>query len=319
MDETMPDIAQLYERIPPEEVREFARAYLAYHLERSLQQIDERIAALRADLAVNDAQEAKLRPTDGEFAAIEFLQARGVQDVDLLDRLVERGENWLTQTVRRLTYFEGISLAPTDYCQWCEYALEGAYDWIDTASLNHSDTASASSESRAADAGEQQAIAPVASESARASQPLAEIEGSAKMPDSPHPAAEAAADGPVWLIQPEESDTLFAIDQPTSPIPLVSPPPNSTTAPAAPKDASESSVLSAAADETAGDTPASDFDLAGGHEQRLEEDGWLRRSQAIATRIARVPIAPPEEEPSPHFGWRSLFRIFKHGTHALDH
>jgi hypothetical protein len=51
--------------------------------------------------------------------------------MDLLDRMVEQGEDWLMLTMRRLDHFERTGLAPKDYSTWCEHALGGAYDWID--------------------------------------------------------------------------------------------------------------------------------------------------------------------------------------------
>jgi hypothetical protein len=54
-----------------------------------------------------------------------------VTGVDLLDRMVEQGEDWLVLTMRRLDHFERTGLAPKDYSTWCEHALSGAYDWID--------------------------------------------------------------------------------------------------------------------------------------------------------------------------------------------
>jgi hypothetical protein len=54
-----------------------------------------------------------------------------VTGMDLLDRMVEQGEDWLMLTMRRLDHFERTGLAPKDYSTWCEHALGGAYDWID--------------------------------------------------------------------------------------------------------------------------------------------------------------------------------------------
>jgi hypothetical protein len=65
------------------------------------------------------------------LAAIERLQRSGVTGMDLLDRMVEQGEDWLMLTMRRLDHFERTGLAPKDYSTWCEHALGGAYDWID--------------------------------------------------------------------------------------------------------------------------------------------------------------------------------------------
>ncbi len=45
--------------------------------------------------------------------------------------MLERGENWLDQTMQRLDYCEQLDdFIRDDYTQWCRHALEGAYDWI---------------------------------------------------------------------------------------------------------------------------------------------------------------------------------------------
>jgi hypothetical protein len=98
--------------------------------------LDEASAALRAELRDNDAKEALYRPSPAELGAIESLQRRGVTGIYLLDRMMEQGENWLLQTMRRLDYFEKAGLAPNDYSTWCEHALDGAFDYIDPNSAN---------------------------------------------------------------------------------------------------------------------------------------------------------------------------------------
>ena len=81
------------------------------------------MAGLRTELRENDAKEASFRPSPNELSAIERLQRSGVTGIDLLDRMVEQGEDWLVVTMRRLDHFERTGLAPKDYSTWCEHAL----------------------------------------------------------------------------------------------------------------------------------------------------------------------------------------------------
>ncbi len=131
-------ITQLYEQIPLEAMQQVADSYMSWYVERATRQLDETIAKLRAELEENDKQEARFKPSAAELDAMRRLQANKVTDVDLLDRLVEKGEEWLVLTMQRLDYFERAGLAPTDYPGWCEHALIGAYDWIDAARLHAS-------------------------------------------------------------------------------------------------------------------------------------------------------------------------------------
>ncbi len=124
-------ITQLYAQVPLEAMQQVSDSYMAWYVERATRELDETIAELRTELRENDAHEASFRPSPAELNAIERLQRAGVTSMDLLDRMVEQGEEWLMLTMRRLDHFEQTGLAPKDYSIWCEHALSGAYDWID--------------------------------------------------------------------------------------------------------------------------------------------------------------------------------------------
>ncbi|HEY7350068.1 MAG TPA: hypothetical protein VH599_17250 [Ktedonobacterales bacterium] len=131
-------ITQLYEQIPLGALQQVADSYMTWYVDRATRQLDETIAKLRAELEENDKQEALFKPSSAELDSMRRLQSNKVSDVDLLDRLVGKGEEWLVLTMHRLDYFERAGLAPTDYPGWCEHALIGAYDWIDAARLHAS-------------------------------------------------------------------------------------------------------------------------------------------------------------------------------------
>ncbi|HEX3271770.1 MAG TPA: hypothetical protein VHR15_14060 [Ktedonobacterales bacterium] len=137
-------VTKLYEQIPLESMQQVSDSYLAWYVDRVTRQLDEHMAALRSELRENDAKEAGFRPSPNELSAIERLQRSGVTGVDLLDRMVEQGEDWLVVTMRRLDHFEKTGLAPKDYSTWCEHALGGAYDWIDHERLAASGSPAAS-------------------------------------------------------------------------------------------------------------------------------------------------------------------------------
>src|SRR5947199_10811230 len=71
-------------------------------------------------------------PSAIALAALARLQSYGVTDIDLLERMLERGEAWLDQTMQRLAYCEQFDFIRNNYTEWCEHALDGAYDWIDS-------------------------------------------------------------------------------------------------------------------------------------------------------------------------------------------
>lgn len=131
-------VTKLYEQIPLEAMQRVNDSYMSWYVTRVTQSLDETMAGLRSELSDNDAKEASYRPSPAELTAIERLQRSGVTGVDLLDKMVEQGEDWLTLTMRRLDHFERTGLAPKDYSTWCEHALSGAYDWIDHERLGSS-------------------------------------------------------------------------------------------------------------------------------------------------------------------------------------
>src|SRR6476646_5968401 len=137
-------VTKLYEQIPLESMQQVSDSYLAWYVDRVTRQLDEHMASLRSELRENDQKEASFRPSPQELEAIERLQRSGVTGVDLLDRMVEQGEDWLVVTMRRLDHFEKTGLAPKDYSTWCEHALGGAYDWIDHERLAASGSPAAS-------------------------------------------------------------------------------------------------------------------------------------------------------------------------------
>src|SRR5215468_10324449 len=181
-------VTKLYEQIPLESMQQVSDSYLAWYVDRVTRQLDEHMAALRSELRDNDAKEASYRPSPNELSAIERLQRSGVTGVDLLDRMVEQGEDWLMLTMRRLDHFERTGLAPKDYSTWCEHALSGAYDWIDHDRLG--------------------AAAAVTSGTA------------APRPTSAAPAAASGSSVPEWLGNRNGGRTD---EGPTSPVPSVAP------------------------------------------------------------------------------------------------
>jgi hypothetical protein len=134
-------VTKIYEQIPLEAMQQVADSYMAWYVDRVTRQLDDTMTSLRSELRDNDLKEASFRPSPQELEAIERLQRSGVTGVDLLDRMVEQGDEWLSVTMRRLDHFERTGLAPKDYSTWCEHALGGAYDWIDHDRLGSSGAA----------------------------------------------------------------------------------------------------------------------------------------------------------------------------------
>jgi hypothetical protein len=200
-------VTKIYEQIPLEAMQQVSDSYMAWYVDRVTRQLDDTMASLRSELRDNDQKEASFRPSPQELEAIERLQRSGVTGVDLLDRMVEQGDEWLGVTMRRLDHFERTGLAPKDYSTWCEHALGGAYDWIDHDRLGSSTggPAGATGPTRVVNPGRSAGSAQAAP--APASQPTAPT------------AAQSAV--PEWLGRGNTRSNAPAggVDAPTAPVP----------------------------------------------------------------------------------------------------
>jgi hypothetical protein len=123
----------VFAQLTPHAVEEFYAAYQQWSLQQHIRALQQRIDTVRAQQAENELRVQQTRPSAIALAALARLQSNGVSDIELLDALLERGEAWLDQTMQRLDYFEQFDdFIADDYTQWCQGALEGAFDWIDS-------------------------------------------------------------------------------------------------------------------------------------------------------------------------------------------
>jgi hypothetical protein len=124
---------ELYARLPQQDVEEFYASYSQWTLQRRMLALEDAIASLRRQIDANSKQMHEAQPSAVALATLALLQANGVSDIELLDRMLERGEEWLDATMQRLDYCKQLDdFLSDDYEHWCRHALEGAYDWIDS-------------------------------------------------------------------------------------------------------------------------------------------------------------------------------------------
>ncbi|GAC1568150.1 MAG: hypothetical protein NVS3B14_16440 [Ktedonobacteraceae bacterium] len=123
----------IFTQLTPQAVEEFYAAYRQWTLQQLVAELQQRIVQVRQQQADNEQRKQQAQPSPIALAALARLQSNGVSDIDLLDIMLERGEAWLDQTMQRLDYCESFSdFISDDYTQWCQRALEGAFDWIDS-------------------------------------------------------------------------------------------------------------------------------------------------------------------------------------------
>ena len=127
------NIGALFAQLNRKDVEEFYVCYQYWNLQHQIEVLQFHLNDVRKQIIENTERMQEVQPTAIELATLARLQSNGVSDVDLLDRMLARGESWLDRTMQRLDYFEKLDdFISDDYTQWCQHALEGAYDWIDT-------------------------------------------------------------------------------------------------------------------------------------------------------------------------------------------
>jgi hypothetical protein len=126
-------IGAIFAQLNRHDVEEFYIGYQYWNLQHQIEDRQIRLDDFRKQISANTERMQEVQPTAIELATLARLQSNGVNDVDLLDHMLERGESWLDRTMQRLDYFEQLDdFISDDYTQWCLHALEGAYDWIDS-------------------------------------------------------------------------------------------------------------------------------------------------------------------------------------------
>src|SRR5712691_12499864 len=127
------EINFIFARLDPQDVERFYQSYQLWTLQQQIAGLQTQITTLHQQIAENNELMQRSHPSAIALATLARLQSHGVTDVDLLDHMLERGEAWLDQTMQRLAYCEQFDdFISDDYTQWCQRALEGAFDWIDS-------------------------------------------------------------------------------------------------------------------------------------------------------------------------------------------
>ena len=123
----------IFAQLSPQEVEQFYATYKQWLLQQHIASLQQRIVHIQQQLAENAQLIQQTQPSPIALATLARLQSNGVNDIDLLDNMLARGEAWLDATMQRLDYCEQIDdFIRDDYTQWCKRALEGAFDWIDS-------------------------------------------------------------------------------------------------------------------------------------------------------------------------------------------
>ena len=121
-----------FSQLDVEQVETFYKSYQHWHLEQQCVALEEQRAALEQQIVDNQVLLHLTQPSPIALATLTRLQSLGVDDVDLLDGMLERGDTWLDHALQLLEQCERLDVIHGNYTEWCRHALEDAYDWLDS-------------------------------------------------------------------------------------------------------------------------------------------------------------------------------------------
>ncbi len=143
----------LFSQLEPQHVEAFYQHYHHWQQQQHAAVLQEQIAVVEQHIVNNNILMQNAQPSPIALATLTRLQSYGVDDVDLLDAMLERGDTWLDHTLQQLEQCERLDLIHDNYTEWCKLALEGAYDWLD--SISETEATAVTQQSHEADITEQ--------------------------------------------------------------------------------------------------------------------------------------------------------------------
>ncbi|GHO45208.1 hypothetical protein [Ktedonospora formicarum] len=124
----------IFARLNPSQVEQFTQSYQLWSLQQRIAQLQQELASIEQQVEENSSLIEMVQPSPIALSVLARLQASGVENLLLLDRMLDRGDIWLDHTAQLLERCEKMDLIRGDYTRWCENALEGAYDWLESMS-----------------------------------------------------------------------------------------------------------------------------------------------------------------------------------------
>jgi hypothetical protein len=127
---SMNDLNTIFTHFPPQEIEEFYQLYQLWSLRQRHAEIVGQIDKIAQQIIENETRLKAIRPSPIALATLSQFRASGVDDLDLLDRMLEREDVWLDHTLQLFERCEHLNMLQGTATEWCEHALEGAYDWL---------------------------------------------------------------------------------------------------------------------------------------------------------------------------------------------
>src|SRR5690242_19724672 len=104
------DITALFASLNPQDVEHFYQSYQRWNIQPRIQMLHTEIAELQQAIARNTELMDQCHISPVAQATLAQFQANGVNDLDLLDRMLERGDDWLDHTMHLLEQCERLDI-----------------------------------------------------------------------------------------------------------------------------------------------------------------------------------------------------------------
>ncbi len=129
-------LRSLFSQLDARHVETFYKNYQQWQLEQQGIRLQEQLAGVEQQIVDMHVLMQLAQPSPIALATLTRLQSYGVDDIDLLDSMLERGDTWLDHTLQLLEQCERLDVIHGNYTQWCRNALEDAYNWLNSIDNN---------------------------------------------------------------------------------------------------------------------------------------------------------------------------------------
>src|SRR6185503_16906669 len=93
--EQQKQFAEVFAYLPGQDIEQFYAHYQLWLMRRRVPIIEKQLELLHEYLNENQQLVESLRPSAVALAVLVRLQSSGVTNIDVLDQMLERGEDWL--------------------------------------------------------------------------------------------------------------------------------------------------------------------------------------------------------------------------------
>jgi hypothetical protein len=131
---TADDLHRIFSRFSPQDVEGFYQLYQLWQLQQKRTAIQQQLQELEELLSTKESSLLEVTPSAIAQAALSQFRASGIDDIDILERMLARGDHWLDHIWQLFERCQRLGIIQGNALEWCEHALEDAYEWLESIS-----------------------------------------------------------------------------------------------------------------------------------------------------------------------------------------